>query len=119
MQTITVPSPTTIEATGRAFITGIDGRHPLAPYSGLRSALKKVAVDKAGEKALNLDETAPVPPQEVLAWTGPTLQATGAQTTQENERPGANFETKKANLKGIDVFMNGPFLSQVAHMTDD
>lgn len=118
LQTSPVDDPKTpsLADAGRAFTAGSDGHDPLAPSSGLRSALKKAAESKQDgkRKSVNFDDMTPAPPAEVLARTEPNVQDSIAGSPEQPLPAQAQEETRRQGdeilphgLKLKDIFMSG------------
>lgn len=91
-----------------AFTTGSDGHDPIAPSSGLRSALKSISDRKGKRKSVNFDPGSPAPPQEVLARTGASVKDTSAGAAREDEPAPPSPPSKPAQpTNRNDIIMKG------------
>lgn len=110
-----IVSPATLDRTATAFTTGSDGHDPLAPASGLRSALKNVQDKKGKRKSVNfggdeIPQTAS--PGEVLARSGPDVLGTSAEMPKP---PGQEAEPSVTNIEPLNpkaIIMQGQDICQ-------
>ncbi|KAG8980386.1 hypothetical protein FRC05_006017 [Tulasnella sp. 425] len=118
------PKAPSLADAGRAFTAGSDGHDPLAPTSGLRSALKKAAETKqeGKRKSVNFDDMTPVPPAEVLARTEPNVQGSSAGSSGGQPPVQAQEETRQQDDEGLphglklkDIFMSDRMLVRISY----